>query len=266
MSPEESSVSSLPPLFPKLLVPQEVRGGLLSAIHTITSCLSNALLGEAAGRHSEAPVYAHGLCSPAAADLFADPVFQRPPPPPSPFPRVCAICAALNSPMPSFPPTRLKSESECPLPARPSALPHSGEGRDPSRSHTPTNLPPPPVRAQHRAMLRQACRDLPGSPVAKAVLPVRGPGPMASQDPTGRQEDGENESESVSHSLILCNPMSCSPPGSSFHGTPLSRGSSRPRDQTQVSRTVVDSLPSEPPGKPKSVRATTETQRGQINK
>ena len=98
MSPGESSVNSPPPLFPKLLVPQEAWGGLLSAIHTITSCLSNALLGEAAGRHSEAPVCPHGLCSPAAADLFADPVFQRPPPPPSPFPRVCAICAGSKQP------------------------------------------------------------------------------------------------------------------------------------------------------------------------
>ena len=44
----------------------------------------------------------------------------------------------------------------------------------------------------------------------------------------------------------LCNPMECSPPGSSVHGIfqarilewvaiPLSRGSSQPRDQTQVS-------------------------------
>ena len=46
--------------------------------------------------------------------------------------------------------------------------------------------------------------------------------------------------------LTLCNPMDCSPPGSSVHGIlqarilesaaiPFSRGSSRPRDQTQVS-------------------------------
>ena len=44
----------------------------------------------------------------------------------------------------------------------------------------------------------------------------------------------------------LCNPMDCSPPGSSVHGillarilewvaTPFSRGSSQPRDQAQVS-------------------------------
>ena len=48
---------------------------------------------------------------------------------------------------------------------------------------------------------------------------------------------------------ILCNPMGCSPPGSSVHGIlqarilewvaiPSSRGSSQPRDQTQVSCTA----------------------------
>ena len=47
----------------------------------------------------------------------------------------------------------------------------------------------------------------------------------------------------------LCNPMDCSPPGSSVHGilqarilewiaVPFSRGSSQPRDQTQVSHIV----------------------------
>ena len=47
--------------------------------------------------------------------------------------------------------------------------------------------------------------------------------------------------------LTLCDPMDCSPPGSSVHGIlqariqewvaiPFSRGSSLPRDQTQVSR------------------------------
>ena len=47
--------------------------------------------------------------------------------------------------------------------------------------------------------------------------------------------------------LIICDPMDCSPRGSSVHGIPqarilqwvaipFSRGSSQPRDQTQVSR------------------------------
>ena len=55
------------------------------------------------------------------------------------------------------------------------------------------------------------------------------------------------ESESVAQLWpILCNSMDCSPPGSSVHGIlqarvlewiaiPFSRGSSQPRDQTQVS-------------------------------
>lgn len=85
MSPEKRSMNSPLLLFPKLLVPQEVQGGLLSAINMVTGCLSNTLLGEAAGRHLEAPVFRHGLCSPTAADLFADPVFQRPPAPSEPF-------------------------------------------------------------------------------------------------------------------------------------------------------------------------------------
>ena len=55
--------------------------------------------------------------------------------------------------------------------------------------------------------------------------------------------------------------MDCSLPGSSVHGIlqgrvlqwvaiPFSRGSSQPRDQTQVSCTAGRFLPSEPPGKP----------------
>ena len=57
--------------------------------------------------------------------------------------------------------------------------------------------------------------------------------------------------------LTLCNPMDCSPPGSSVHGIlqarilewvaiPFFRGSSQPRALTFQ----ADSLPSEPPGNP----------------
>ena len=56
----------------------------------------------------------------------------------------------------------------------------------------------------------------------------------------------ESESEVTQWCLTLCNPVDCSPPGSSVHGIlqartlervaiSFSRGSSRPRDQTQVS-------------------------------
>ena len=52
--------------------------------------------------------------------------------------------------------------------------------------------------------------------------------------------------KSLQSCLTLCNPMACSPPGSSVHGIlqasimewvamPSSRGSSQPRDQTHVS-------------------------------
>ena len=60
--------------------------------------------------------------------------------------------------------------------------------------------------------------------------------------------------------MTLCDPMDCSPPGSSVHGIlharilewvaiPSFRGSSGPRDRTQESGIAGDSLPSEPPGK-----------------
>ena len=62
--------------------------------------------------------------------------------------------------------------------------------------------------------------------------------------------------------LTLCNPMHWNPPGSSVYGLlqarilewvaiPFSRGSSRPREKTQIDCILqADSLPSEPPGKP----------------
>ena len=71
----------------------------------------------------------------------------------------------------------------------------------------------------------------------------------------------EFTSESCSVSLVtVCNPMDCSPQGSSVHGIPLARilervaisiskGSSWPRDETWVSHIAGGSLPSEPPGK-----------------
>ena len=61
----------------------------------------------------------------------------------------------------------------------------------------------------------------------------------------------------------FCNPMDYSPPGCSVHGIsqarvlewgviPFSRGSSPPRDQTQVSRIAGGFFTTEPPGKPKT--------------
>ena len=59
--------------------------------------------------------------------------------------------------------------------------------------------------------------------------------------------------------LTLCDPMGCSPPGSSVHGIlqarilewvaiSFSRGSSQSRDRAQVFHIAADSLPTEPPG------------------
>ena len=70
------------------------------------------------------------------------------------------------------------------------------------------------------------------------------------------------KSEVAQSCLTLWDPVDCSPPGSSVHGIPqarilewvaisFSKGSSRPRDQTQVSRVEADALTSEPPGKPR---------------
>ena len=58
--------------------------------------------------------------------------------------------------------------------------------------------------------------------------------------------------------LTLCTPMDYT-----VHGIlqarklkqvaiPFSKGSSQPRDQTQISQLQADSLPAEPPGKPKN--------------
>ena len=62
-------------------------------------------------------------------------------------------------------------------------------------------------------------------------------------------------SESISH-VQLCNPMDCSPPGSSVHGIlewvaiPFSRGSSNLEIEPWSPALQADSLPSEPPRKP----------------
>ena len=71
--------------------------------------------------------------------------------------------------------------------------------------------------------------------------------------------------KSLQSCQTLCDPMDCSPPGASVHGIlqartlegvamPSSRGSSRPRDGTQVIYVSciwqAGSLPLGPPGKP----------------
>ena len=62
----------------------------------------------------------------------------------------------------------------------------------------------------------------------------------------------------------LCNPLDCSPPGSSVNGIlqarilqwvaiSFSTGSSQPRDHTRSPTLQADSLQSEPPGKPTKI-------------
>ena len=83
--------------------------------------------------------------------------------------------------------------------------------------------------------------------------------------------------------LTLCNPMNCSPTGSSVHGIlqarilewvviSFSRGSSQPRDQTCVCRVScvsglqADSLPTEPPGKSRIYKETLIIQQLKTNR
>ena len=80
-------------------------------------------------------------------------------------------------------------------------------------------------------------------------------------------QSAQRHGKSLQSCPILCDPMDCSPPGSSAHGilqakilewvvTPSSRGSSWPRDRTCVSLSLSSPtlvgifLTTEPPGKP----------------
>ena len=98
----------------------------------------------------------------------------------------------------------------------------------------------------------------PVSPVLQAdSLPLNHWG-----SPTKARQRSQIPEVKVSPSCpTLCDPMDCSQPGSSVQGIlqarilewvaiPFSRGSSQPRDGTQVSNTAADSLPYELPGKP----------------
>ena len=80
---------------------------------------------------------------------------------------------------------------------------------------------------------------------------------------TERKKERKRESEVAQSCLTFCDPMHWSLPGSSVRGIlqarilewvaiSFSRGSSRSRDQTQVSTLQADALTSEPPGKPQN--------------
>ena len=93
----------------------------------------------------------------------------------------------------------------------------------------------------------------------RGPLTTRPPG----NSPRGRL-DSTVRAKSLQPCLTLCDPMDCSPPGSSAHwilqarilewvAMPSSRGSTRPRDQTHVSCSSCIAggfLIAEPPGKP----------------
>ena len=84
----------------------------------------------------------------------------------------------------------------------------------------------------------------------------------------GKDKESMKWSEVAQSCPILCNPMDCSPPGSSVHGIlqarilewvalSFSRGSSWPRDQTQVSRIG---------GRRFNLWATRETPKASVNR
>ena len=81
---------------------------------------------------------------------------------------------------------------------------------------------------------------------------------------TANQKDVVFVLQLLSCVQLLCNPMDCSPPGSSVHeiykarilewiAIPFSRGSSQPGDRSHVSCIAGGLITSEPPGKPTGV-------------
>ena len=115
----------------------------------------------------------------------------------------------------------------------------------------PHHLPPPPIRAQHRKMLRKACGDCLVVQWLRLCAHNEGaqvPSPV--RIPHARRVCKMQVKVLATQSCpILCNPMGCSPPGSSVHGIlqariwewvamPSSRGSSQPRDRSRVSCTA----------------------------
>ena len=101
-----------------------------------------------------------------------------------------------------------------------------------------------------------------------ALLPGKSHGQrsLIGYSPWGHKESDMTERLHFHFSLscpTLCDPMDCSPPGSSVHGVllarilewvaiPFSRGSSQPRGGIESPALQPDSLPSEPTGKPQS--------------
>ena len=83
-------------------------------------------------------------------------------------------------------------------------------------------------------------------PLKLHFLPLRIEHAISSVQVTLSFAESESESEVAQSCWTLCDPMDCSPPGASVHGIlqarildwvaiSFCRGSSRPRDQTQVS-------------------------------
>ena len=90
------------------------------------------------------------------------------------------------------------------------------------------------------------------------MIITRGDGVGGEEERQGRTFPAECMHASVAQSCpALCNPMDCSPPGSSVHGilqarilewVVISREPSQPRDRTRISCTAVSFFTTEPPG------------------
>ena len=100
-----------------------------------------------------------------------------------------------------------------------------------------------------KGFIARADMQVRGPWAGPAHLECQGPGsPSLGLGPVSWDVTSLTESESVSRSVVLtlCNPLDCSPPGSSVHGISqakilewvaisFSRESSQPKDQSQVS-------------------------------
>ena len=119
----------------------------------------------------------------------------------------------------------------------------------------PVTSPAPEPQTQHLIAI-PLYKGKPLCPASLLQSQRNSDSPKISAPPLSPQElpslifsvyEGEGEGEVAQSCLTLCDPMDCSPPGSSIQGIlqarilewvaiSFSRGSSRPRDRTQVSR------------------------------
>ena len=137
----------------------------------------------------------------------------------------------------------------------------------PGNSHTTAiQIPrrPTPTRQSRYQHTPQFYNTTPAPRYRRIAAPQLRRLEHAQTEVTGEPLPTRARSKSLQSCPTLCDPVDCSPPGSSVHGIlqarilecvafPFSRGSSRPRDQAHVScmspALPLESLPAEPRGK-----------------